>query len=77
MTVEGFELAVNELLLAQPFQIFTIEWKGGTLHEIDFPGALNYNLGVAVFFSPGGVKRAFDADSVLQVVVAPAEDAAK
>jgi hypothetical protein len=77
MTLEGFDLAINELLLAQPFQIFTIELKGGKLHEIDFPDAIFLRQGVAVFTGPGGVKMAFDSDSVLQVFVTTAEDAAK
>ena len=75
MTVDGFEQAVNELLSAQPFQIFTIELKGGRLYEIDFPDAVFLRQGVGVFTGPGGVKRAFDGDSVLQIVVATAEAA--
>jgi hypothetical protein len=77
MTVEGFDLAINELLSAQPFRISTVELKGGKLHELDFPEAVFVRQGIAVFTSPGGVKIVFDADSVLQVIVAPAEDAAR
>ena len=77
MTVEGFELVVYDLLNAKPFQIFTVQLKDGTLHEIDHPLALGYLQGVAIFTGPGGAKRVFDCDSVLQIIPAPAEDAAK
>jgi hypothetical protein len=77
MTVEGFELVVNELLDANPFRIFTVQLKNDTLYEIDHPPALHFEHGVAVFTGPGGVKKVFDCDSVLQIIPAPAEDAAK
>ena len=77
MTVEGFEIVINELLETKPFLIFTIQLKDGTLYEVDHPTALHFTNGIAVFTSPGGAKKVFDADSVLQVVPSPAEDAAK
>lgn len=77
MTVEGFELVVNELLNAKPFGIFTVQLKDGAVCEIDHPPALHFEYGVAVFTGPGGTKKIFDADSVLQIIPSPAEDAAK
>jgi hypothetical protein len=77
MTVQGFELVVDELSAVRPFQIYTIELKNGEFCEIDFPGALFYQEGVATFKGPGGFPRFFDADSVLQIIPAPAGDAAK
>ena len=77
MTVEGFELVIQELTLTQPFMIYTIELKNGDFCEIDFPGALNLREGVAVFTGTNGRIKFFDSDSVLQVIVAPAGDAGK
>ena len=77
MTVEGFDLTIQELRAMEPFQIFTIVLKNGDYLEIDFPGALHFSHGVAIFHGPSGAKKVFDADSVLQIIPSPAEDAAK
>lgn len=73
MTAENFDQALRGLAARNPYQVFTIELNGGQRFEIDFPGALSFRDGVAVFLAPGGVPVIFDHESINAIIAAPAD----
>lgn len=72
MTAENFDHILHEFQHRQPFQPFTVELTSGRRFEVDYPGALVYRKGVAVFISPGGYPILFDHESVSDFTAAPA-----
>ena len=49
MTAENFDKALDALVEAKPFQVFTVVLNGGRKFEVDHPRALAVRDGVAVF----------------------------
>jgi uncharacterized protein (DUF39 family) len=72
MTADNFDQAMLVLRSRKPYQVFTVELNGGRRFEVDYPGALSWREGVAVFLAPGGIPVFFDHESVNQIIVAPA-----
>ena len=72
MTAENFDQAMRVLTARNPYQVFTVELNGGKRFEVDYPGALSFRDGAAVFLAHGGVPVLFDHDSVNQIIAAPA-----
>jgi hypothetical protein len=68
MTEENFNNALQALRDRRPFQVFTVELVSGDRFEVDFPGALAFRDGVAVFFRPGGAPVLFDHESISQII---------
>ena len=75
MTAENFDNALLGLRQRQPFQVFTVVLHGGERFEVDFPSALSFREGMAVFLAPGGIPIIFDHDSVTQIVLSPSNTA--
>ena len=73
MTAENFDHALRVLATKNPYAVFTIELNGGQRLEIDYPGALSWRDGAAVFLAPGGVPVLFDHDSVNAIIAASAD----
>jgi hypothetical protein len=70
VTAENFDNILGLLLRTQPFQVFTVELRGGERFEIDYPNAVSYRSGVAVFVAPRGIPHLFDHESVNQIIAA-------
>jgi hypothetical protein len=68
MAPEHFQRAFNALRQRQPFRPFTVERVSGDRFEVDFPDAVIFRGGIAVFVSPGGVPVLFDHESVSQLI---------
>ncbi len=68
MAPENFQNALSALRQRQPFRPFTVELVSGDRFEVDFPDALVFREGVAVFVGPGGVPVLFDHESVSQFI---------
>ncbi len=68
MTAENFDNALRALRQRQPFRPFTVELVSGARFEVDFPDAVVWRDGVAVFVAPGGVPVLFDHESVSQLI---------
>lgn len=67
MTAEHFDGLLEALVQRQPFQVFTVELRGGKRFEVDHPRAIVVRDGVAVFMAPGGIPVWFDHDSFNRV----------
>lgn len=72
MTAENFDNAMHLLTERRPYQIFTVELNGGQRFEVDYPSAVSFRGGVAVFTAPGGTLILFDHDRVNKIIAAPA-----
>jgi hypothetical protein len=72
MTAENFDQVMGVLLERRPYQVFTVELNGGDRFEVDFPTALSFRGGVAVFLAPGNIPGLFDHDSVNKIIAASA-----
>ncbi|HEV3387046.1 MAG TPA: hypothetical protein VG097_19665 [Gemmata sp.] len=70
MTIENFDNTLRVLLTRRPYQMFTVELHGGERFEVDYPNALVFRDGMAVFVAPGGIPHLFDHDSVNQFIAA-------
>ena len=70
MTVENFDVLLEEFRNAKPYRIFTVELHSGQRFEVDHPEAMVRRRGVAVFLSPGGIPKYFDHQSVNQFIYA-------
>ncbi len=68
MTVETFQEVLTALATRKPFKPFLVEIHGGRRFEVDYPTALNYRDGVAVFIAPGGVPILFDHERVTSII---------
>jgi hypothetical protein len=68
MTVENFQQILTALANRRPFKPFLVEIHGGRRFEVDYPTALNFRDGVAVFIAPGGVPILFDHESVVAIL---------
>lgn len=71
MDAENFQNALNSLRRRKPFRPFTVELVSGDRFEVDFPDALLFRDGVAVFVGPGGVPVLFDHEGVSQLTGEP------
>ena len=67
MTAENFNSVLLTLRQRKPFQVFTVVLHGGERFEVDFPSALGFREGVAVFLTPQGGPIVFDHNSVHQI----------
>ncbi len=67
MTAEHFDTTLTSLKQRKPFQMFTVVLRGGERFEVDFPLALGFREGVAVFLTPQGGPIVFDHNSVHQI----------
>jgi hypothetical protein len=76
MTVENFQQILTALATRKPFTPFLVEIHGGRRFEVDYPTALNFRDGVAVFIAPGGVPILFDHESVTAIIGDIAETSA-
>ena len=72
MTADNFNEAMRVFTGRKPYQVFTIELNGGDRFEVDYPGALSWRDGVAVFLAPGGTPVFFDHESINKIIAAPA-----
>ena len=72
MTAENFDQVMRVLTARKPYQVFAVELNGGEQFEVDFPGALSWRDGVAVFLAPRGIPVLFDHESVNKIMAAPA-----
>ena len=68
MTIENFDQTLNLLTSRVPFHPFTVAMVNGDRFEVDYPKALAFRDGAAMFFAPGGVPVIFDHESVSQFV---------
>lgn len=76
MTAENFEAVFERLMNRRPFQIFTVELRGGQRFEVDAPLSMAVKDGIAVFIAPAKVPIWFDHTSVNQVIEARSDSAA-
>ncbi len=72
MTAENFDQILRAFMAVSPYQVLTVELNGGKRFEVDYPGALSFRDGVAVFLAPGGVPVLFDHESVNNIIAARA-----
>ena len=72
MTRENVEKVLSYFTERKPFAPFTLELKGGERYNVERPGRIAWTDGKGVFLGPGGLMRAFDHESVLQIIDAPA-----
>ena len=70
MTVDNFDNTLRILVTRRPYQVFTVELNGGERFQVDFPNAIVFRDGMAVFVAPGGIPHLFDHDSVNQFIAA-------
>lgn len=73
MTAENFDNAMRVLTTRTPYEVFTIELNGGQRFEVDYPGALSWRNGIAVFLAPGRVPVLFDHESVNAIIADKAD----
>ena len=76
MTAENFDAVFARLMTRRPFQIFTVELRGGQRFEVDGPLTMAVKDGIAVFIAPGKVPIWFDHNSVNQIIEARSDSAA-
>jgi hypothetical protein len=76
VTAEHFTQSLNTLATRRPYRPFRVELHGGRRFEIDFPNAITYRDGVAVFIAAGGVPILFDHQSAIAIIGDIAESAA-
>jgi hypothetical protein len=67
-TLDG---ALRTLKHRTPFRPFTVAMVNGDRLEVDFPDALAFRDGVALYVAPGGIPVLFDHEGVSQVVGDP------
>ena len=68
MTSESFQQIINTLATRRPFRPFLVEIHGGRRFEVDYPNALAYRDGVAMFVAPGGAPILFDHESATAII---------
>jgi hypothetical protein len=68
MDRETFDATLRTLKNFKPFRPFTIAMVNGDRLEVDYPDALAYREGVALFVAPGRVSVWFDHEGVSQMI---------
>lgn len=68
MQPDNFENILRVFKKRTPFKPFTVALVNGDKFEVDFPDALNFRDGVAVFLGPGGVPWIFDYEGVSEFI---------
>lgn len=63
-----FDRALQILKHRTPFRPFTVAMVDGDRFEVDFPDALAFRDGVALYVATGGVPVLFDHEGVSEVV---------
>lgn len=64
MTRENFDGTLRAFKHRRPFQPFTVAMVNGDRFEVDYPDALAFRDGVALYAAPGGVPAIFDHEGV-------------
>ena len=67
MDRDTFDNTLRTFKHRHPFQPFTLMMVNGDRLEVDFPDALAFRDGAALYFAPGGVPVLFDHEGVCQV----------
>ena len=68
MGTDNFDQTLNEFKKRIPFRPFTVTLVNGDRFEVDYPGALVFRDGVAVYIGSGGVPHVFDHEGVNEII---------
>jgi hypothetical protein len=68
MERERFDNTLRMLAQRRPFQTFTVAMVNGDRLEVDFPNAIAFRDGTALYIAPGGIPVWFDYEGVSQVI---------
>jgi hypothetical protein len=68
MERERFDNTLRMLTQRRPFQTFTVAMVNGDRLEVDFPNAIAFRDGTALYIAPGGIPVWFDHEGVSQVI---------
>ena len=68
MDADRFEGALRTLKNCTPFRPFTVAMVNGDRFEVDYPDALAFRDGVALYVAAGGVPVLFDHEGVGQLM---------
>jgi hypothetical protein len=63
-----FDNSLRTLTQRRPFHPFTIAMVNGDRLEVDFPNAIAFRDGTALFIAPGHIPVLFDHEGVSQVI---------
>ncbi len=68
MVADTFDQTLRAFTDRRPFRPFTISLVNGNRFEVDYPTALVFRDGVAVYLGPRGVPVIFDHEGVSEFV---------
>jgi hypothetical protein len=68
MDRETFDNTLRLLTQRRPFRPFTVAMVSGDRFEVDFPNAIAFREGTALYIAPGRVPEWYDHDAVSQVI---------
>ena len=68
MDRETFDNTLRMLTQRRPFRPFTVAMVNGDRLEVDFPNAIAFRDGTALYIASGGVPAWFDHEGVSQVI---------
>jgi hypothetical protein len=68
MDRETFDNTLRMLTQRRPFQPFTVAMVNGDRLEVDFPNAIAFRNGTALYIAPGGISVWLDYGGVSQVI---------
>jgi hypothetical protein len=63
-----FDNTLQMLTQRRPFRPFTVAMVNGDRLEVDFPNAIAFRDGTALYIAAGGVPAWFDHEGVSQVI---------
>jgi len=66
MTRDNFDATLKAFQSLTPFRPFTVTLINGTVFEVDFPTAMVFRDGLAIYVGPGGIPVIFDHKGVSQ-----------
>jgi hypothetical protein len=68
MEREIFDNTLRTLTQRSPFRPFTVAMVSGDRLEVDFPNAIAFRDGTALYIAPGQIPVWFDHEGVSQVI---------
>ena len=68
MDRDTFSSTIRAFKNRMPFRPFTVTMVNGNRFEVDYPDALAYRDGIALFAAPGNIPIIFDNEGVSEIV---------
>ncbi len=68
MDRDTFSSTIRAFKNRTPFRPFTVTMVNGNRFEVDYPDALAYRDGIALFAAPGNIPIIFDNEGVSEIV---------